>query len=172
MRIPAPIRRRLRELIRTERGMALPVALFAMIAGTALASAAVISTVNVQQGSHRDSSTKSAIAMADAGANIARTRINRYAVVLATKPCLKLGATGVLEGAVAQSDGWCPAVTGTVGGGQYSYRASPAGSICGEYRLCVVATGTVGGVSRRIEVAYNESAVEETIEEKTSGEEL
>jgi len=152
--------------------MALPVALFAMIAGTALASAAVVATVNVQKGSHRDSSTKSAIAVADAGANIARTRINRYAVVLATKPCLKLGATGVLEGAVAESDGWCPAVTGTVGGGQYSYRVSPAGAICGEYRLCVVATGTVGEVSRRIEVAYNESAVEETIEEKTSGEEL
>jgi len=151
--------------------MALPVALFAMIAGMALASAAVVATVNVQQGSHRDSSTKSAIAVADAGANIARTRINRYAVVLATKPCLKLGATGVLEGAVAESDGWCPAVTGTVGGGKYSYRVSPAGSTCGEYRLCVVSTGSVGEVSRRIEVAYNESAVEETIEEKTSGEE-
>ncbi len=171
MRIPAPIRRRLTELVRSERGMALPVALFAMIAGMALASAAVVSTINVQQGSHRDASTKSAIAVADAGANIARSRIDRYAVVLATKPCLKLGATGVLEGAVAESDGWCPAVTGTVGGGKYSYRVSPAGSTCGEYRLCVVSTGSVGEASRRIEVAYNESAVEETIEEKTSGEE-
>src|SRR5213080_4792597 len=171
MQIPVPIQRRVIKLVRSERGMALPVALFAMIAGTALASAAVVATVNVQQGSHRDSSTKSAIAVADAGANIARSRINRYAVVLATKPCLKLGATGVLEGAVAESDGWCPAVAGTVGGGKYSYRVSPAGSTCGEYRLCVVATGTAGEVSRRIEVAYNESAVEETIGEKVRGEE-
>jgi len=165
----ATIRRRLTQLARGERGMALPVALFAMIAGMALASAAVVATVNVQQGSHRDSSTKNAIAVADAGANIARARIDRYAVVLATKPCLKLGSTGILEGAVAESDGWCPAVTGTVGGGAYSYRVSPAGSTCGEYKLCVVSTGTVDETSRRIEVAYNESAVTQTSSSSTTG---
>lgn len=149
--------------------MALPVALFAMMAGMALASAAVVATVDVQHGSQRDSSTKSAIAVADAGANIARMRIDRYAVVLATKECLKLGTGGKLEGAVKEQDGWCPTVEGTVGGGKYTYRVSPAGSTCGTYRLCVVATGTVGGVSRRIEVAYNESAVTEDITEKTEG---
>ena len=85
--------------------MALPVALFAMIAGMALASAAVVATVNVQQGSHRDSATKSAIAIADAGANIARMRIDRYAVVLADHPCMRMGASGVLEGAAAEADG-------------------------------------------------------------------
>lgn len=164
------IRRRLERLARSERGMALPVALFAMVAGTALASAAVVASVNVQTGSHRDSSAKSAIAVADAGANIARMRIDRYAAVLATKPCLKLNSSGKLEGTTAGSDGWCPQVSGTVGGGTYAYRVSPAGSTCGEYHLCVVATGTVGDVSRRIEVAYSESAVQETIEEKTSGE--
>ncbi|HEY7949886.1 MAG TPA: hypothetical protein VID51_03515 [Solirubrobacterales bacterium] len=151
--------------------MALPVALFAMIAGTGLASAAVLSTVNVQTGSHRDSSAKSAIAVADAGANIARMRIDRYATVLATKPCLKLNGSGMLEGATVEGDGWCPQVSGTVGGGTYAYRVSPAGSTCGEYHLCVVATGTVGDVSRRIEVAYDETAVEETVEEETTGEE-
>ena len=66
--------------------MALPFALFAMVAGMALTSAAVVATINVQQGSHRDSSSKSAIAVADAGANIARSRIDRYAVVLASNP--------------------------------------------------------------------------------------
>lgn len=165
----APIRERLEQLARSERGMALPVALFAMIAGMALASAAVVATVNVQEGSHRDSSTKSAIAVADAGANIARMRIDRYAVVLATKPCMKLNSSGVLEGAVAESDGWCPAVTGTVGGGKYSYRVSPAGSTCGEYKLCVVSTGTVAETSRRIEVAYNESPVTQTSSSSTTG---
>ena len=150
--------------------MALPVALFAMIAGMALASAAVMATVNVQQGSHRDSATKSAIAIADAGANIARTRINRYAVVLANQPCLAMGAGGVLEGAEAEGDGWCPEVEGSVGGGTYVYRVSPAGSSCGEYKLCVVSTGTLSGASRRIEVAYNESAVQETIKHETEAE--
>jgi hypothetical protein len=166
----ARLRRRLTELAHGERGMALPVALFAMIAGMALASAAVVATVNVQKGSSRDSSTKSAIAVADAGANIARARIDRYAVVLATKPCLKMGSGGTLEGAVAESDGWCPAVEGTVGGnGKYSYRVSPAGSTCGEYRLCVVSTGTVAEVSRRVEVAYNESPVTHTTTSTTNG---
>jgi hypothetical protein len=164
------LRRRISLLGPGERGMALPIALFTMMAGTALASAAVVATVNVQSGSHRDSSAKSAIAVADAGANIARMRIDRYAAVLASKPCLKLNGSGTLEGTTAEGDGWCPQVSGTVGGGTYAYRVSPAGSTCGEYHLCVVATGTVGDVSRRIEVAYSESAVEETIEEKTSGE--
>ena len=76
----------------------------------------------------------------------------------------------MLEGATAESDGWCPAVPGTVGGGKYSYRVSPAGTECGEeYGLCVVSTGTVGEVSRRIEVAYSETAVEETKVEETVG---
>lgn len=150
--------------------MALPVALFTMIAGTGLASAAVIATVNVQTGSHRDSSAKSAIAVADAAANIARMRIGRYAAVLATQPCLQLNPSATLEGTAAASDGWCPEVSGAVGGGTYTYRTSPAGATCGEYRLCVVATGTVDEVSRRIEVAYSETAVEETIEEKETGE--
>lgn len=151
--------------------MALPVALFAMIAGMALTSAVVVATVNVQQGSHRDTATKGAIAVADAGANIARSRLDRYAVVLAADPCLKLGSGGKLEGAQAEADGWCPAVTGTVGGGEYSYRVSPAGTTCGEkYSLCVVSTGMVGEASRRIEVAYSESAVTETNFEKTEGE--
>jgi hypothetical protein len=163
------LRSRLRLLLDGEQGMALPVALFAMIAGMALASAAVVATVNVQQGEHRDSSTKSAIAVADAGANIARMRIDRYAAVLATKPCLQIGTGGMLEGTTAGTDGWCPAVEGSVGGGRYVYRVSPAGSTCGAYKLCVVATGTVGEVSRRIEVAYNESAVTEDITTKTEG---
>lgn len=160
-----------RDLRRGERGMALPTTLFVMVTGIALAGTAVMSTVNVQQETHRDSATKSAIAVADAGANIARSRIDRYATVLATKPCLKKNSTsGMLEGTVALSDGWCPAVEGTVGGGRYSYRVSPAGSTCGEYKLCVVSTGTVSEASRRIEVAYEESAIQETIEEKTTGE--
>ena len=58
--------------------MALPTALFAMIASFALASAAVISSVDVQQGSHRDSDSKEAIAAADAGASVALLRLNRF----------------------------------------------------------------------------------------------
>jgi len=155
MQIFAPMRQRLRMLVRGERGMALPVALFGMIASMALASAAVMTTVDVQRGSHRDSSTKSAIAAADAGANIARSRLNQYSVALAQYPCLVMGTGGTLVGGEASVDGWCPAVSGTIGGATYSYRVSPASLPCGTYNLCVVSTGTVDGASRRIEVTYN-----------------
>lgn len=149
-------RARLRDLATSERGIALPVALFAMIGSMALASAAVMSTVNVQQGSKRDNSSKNAIAAADAGANIARLRMNRYAYVLSpTTPCLTVGSGSKLEGAAKEADGWCPVVSGTVGGAAYSYRTTPVGVACGTYNLCVVATGVAGGVSRRIEVTYN-----------------
>ena len=151
---------RLRELGRSESGMALPVALFGMIASMALASAAVITTIDVQHGSKRDNSSKSAIAAADAGANVARLRLARYATVLdsETAPCLVVGTSGLLTPSSAETVGgasWCPPVSGTVGGATYSYRVSPVGVSCGSYELCVVSTGSADGVSRRIEVTYN-----------------
>jgi len=67
MEVGRKARRRLSLLLRSERGMALPTALFAMIASFGLASAAVLSSIDVQQGSSRDSGSKNAIAAADAG---------------------------------------------------------------------------------------------------------
>lgn len=151
--------------------MALPVALFAMIASMALASAAVMATIDVQQGSHRDDSSKSAIAAADAAVNVARLRMARYAFVLnSTTPCLKVGTTGLLEGSKAETvagASWCPAITGTVGDSTYSYRTSPAGVTCGSYNLCVVATGTADGVSRRVQVTFNNGEKKEIPGTKT-----
>jgi hypothetical protein len=130
-----------------ESGIALPVALFATVASLALAGTAVMSSVDVQQGSKRDSGTKSAIGAADAGANVAMMRLARDASQLATSTCLG-GATPV--------GGWCPAVTGEVGGSTYSYRVSQAGVACGEFDLCVVATGTASGATRRVLVTFNQ----------------
>jgi hypothetical protein len=142
--------------------MALPVALFAMISSMALAGAAVVSSVDVQQGAKRDSGSKSAIAAADAGANVATMRLSRYANSLDSSPCLA-ESSGTLVTSEPAADGWCPPVNGTVGAATYSYRVSPAGpkgeGLCGEYDLCIVATGTVGGVSRRIEMTFDESTI-------------
>ena len=66
-------------------GMALPTALFAMIASMALASAAVISSVDVQQGTDRDHDSKKAIAAADAGANIALLRHEPLSAAASTR---------------------------------------------------------------------------------------
>jgi hypothetical protein len=156
MGIVASFRRRLHALARSERGMALPTAIFATIASMALASAAVISSVDVQQGTHRDSSSKSAIAAADAGASVALLRLNRYASAFsASSPCLGVsGSTLMLTG--PSPDGWCPEVTGTVSGSSYVYRTTP--SVAGG-TMSVVSTGTAGSVSRRIAVTFKTTTV-------------
>ncbi|HEX3174320.1 MAG TPA: hypothetical protein VHQ43_08905 [Solirubrobacterales bacterium] len=127
--------------------MALPTALFAMIASVALAGAAVMSSVDVQQGSHRDSGSKSAIGAADAGANVAMMRLARDSSELGTSPCL--------SGSTAEANGWCSPIAGEVGGSTYSYQISQATSTCGEFSLCLVATGSTGDVIRRVLVTFN-----------------
>jgi hypothetical protein len=168
------LHRRFRRLVTEEAGIALPVALFAMISSMALAGAAVVATVDVQQGATRDGSSKRAIAAADAGANIARARQARYGYALNEKnPCLKMGTGGKLEKALPEQAGgasWCPAISGTVGGDSYVYRVSPVGVACGGYELCVVSTGTAGTVSRRIEITFNRSGLVKNVKETESWE--
>ncbi|HEU4599761.1 MAG TPA: hypothetical protein VFS26_08440, partial [Solirubrobacterales bacterium] len=163
-----------RRLRREEGGMALPVALFAMIGSMALASAAVVATTDVQSGTHRDDSSKEAIAAADAGANVARARQTRYGFVLnRLNPCLAMGSDGKLTKTSAELVGgkeWCPAISGNVGAASYVYRVSPVGVECGSYELCVVSTGTADQMSRRIEVTYKRSGLVTNKIEQTSSE--
>jgi hypothetical protein len=145
-----------RDLRRNERGMALPTAIFAMVASMGFAGAAVMSSVNVQQGSHRDGDSKSAIAAADAGANVALLRLNRYASAFsASSPCLGV-SSNMLVLSKAAADGWCPAISGKVGDSTYVYRSTPAVAAA---TMTVVATGTSGEVSRRVAVTYKATTV-------------
>jgi hypothetical protein len=132
--------------------MALPTALFAMIASMALASAAVLSSVDVQQGFSRDHASKEAIAAADAGASVALLRLNRFQSKLsAATPCVGPAGETLLSSA-----GWCPATTAEkVGDATYSYRVS---AYAGTGTYNVIAVGTSGTVSRRVDVglvSYN-----------------
>ena len=138
----------IRDLRRNERGMAVPTALMAMIASFALASVAVMSTVDVQQGTKRDHDSKEAIAAADAGANIALLRLNRFLPSLTTAhPCI--GPNGEYQTASA---GWCPATTTeAVGGATYSYAVSAY--VGTSTPLNIVSVGTSGTVKRRVNVA-------------------
>jgi hypothetical protein len=126
--------------------MALPTAVFAMLAAFALASVAILSSIDAQQGTKRDSNAKSAIAAADAGAGVALLRLNRFQESLSpTKPCI--GPAGEAQ---AASGGWCPATTPeSVGGATFSYMVSAYKAGSG---LSVVAVGTAGTVSRRVNV--------------------
>ena len=141
-----------RELRRTEKGMAVPTALMALVASFALASVAVMSTVDVQQGTKRDHQSKEAIAAADAGANIALLRLNRFLPNLSVShPCI--GPSGEYQTASA---GWCPATaTATVGNAVYSYSVS---AYTGSGSIDVVSVGSSGDVSRRVNVALKTSS--------------
>ena len=136
-----------RDLRASERGIAVPTALMALVAAFALASVAVMSSVDVQQGMHRDHDSKEAIAAADAGANIALLRLNRFLPSLSTThPCV--GPNGEYQ---TPTSGWCPSTASEqVGSARYSYMVSAYSS---SQTINVVSVGTSGTVSRRVDVA-------------------
>jgi hypothetical protein len=107
--------------------------------------------VNAQRGTIRDQDSKAALAAAEAGASMALMRSNRY--LTGSTQCVYpsgswAGApltTGVATG------GWCPPVSGTVGTASWTYQQSSAASTAGTPQpTTIVATGSSGGVSRRI----------------------
>ncbi|HEY5977221.1 MAG TPA: hypothetical protein VIT85_05145 [Solirubrobacterales bacterium] len=142
----ANARARLRLLASDERGMAVPVALAALIASFGLATAAVMSSVNVHTGSHRDENSKASIAAADAGASLALLRLNRFQSNLSpTTQCV--GPNGEKQ---TPAGGWCPPTTAeTLGGATFTYQIS---AYTAGQELNVVATGSDGVVSRRVNV--------------------
>lgn len=151
--------RRLCDLRRDERGIAVATALIAMTVAFSFASAAVVYSVNTQHGTVRDHDSKEAIAAADAGANIALMRLNQFATALtSTTPCVGMGTTSLVP-ARAETGGWCPQLTGTVGSASYSYRVGSSTAACTEATSCIVAVGTSNGVSSRVEVTLASTTV-------------
>lgn len=141
--------------------MALPTAIFATVAAFGLGSAAVVASVDSQRGTARDGDSKDAIAAADAGANVALLRLNRYANALTVAtPCLWVNGTGtlVLTTADPASPGWCRPVTGAVGNATYSYRVTAAPPLSGG-SMTVVATGITSEVSRRVATSFKGTTV-------------
>lgn len=148
-----------REMRRDQSGMAVATALIAMTVAFSFASAAVVYSVNTQHGTVRDHNSKESIAAADAGANVALMRMNQFSKAVSTaNPCVGISGN-LLVVAKAEADGWCPQLTGTVGGATYSYRVGPSTTACGSSTSCVVAVGTSNGVSRRIDVNLGTSTV-------------
>jgi len=147
----------IRDLRRSERGMALPVALFATVASVALGGAAIMASVDVQQGTKRDSSAKSAIAAADAGARVAMMRLNRNQTLLAGSTVC-VGPNGEAQIPV---DGWCPPTPlESVGASTFSYRFAAVGSgECDGYALCAVSTGMNGDVTRRVLINFDDDGI-------------
>jgi len=144
---------RSRPSLRGERGIALPVVLMVVIVGFALASVGAIAAIGSIRNSGRDASDKSALAVAEAGAQQALFRQNNV-LSTATHPCLVESVSGALVASSPQADGWCATQSGTVGAGSYRYRVLPdAGSDDPSLRtIAIVAEGTLNGETRRIDV--------------------
>jgi hypothetical protein len=129
--------------------MALPTALFALVASVGLATVAIFSSIDAQRGTKNDSERKSAIAAADAGASVALLRLNRFQSRLTTTtPCI--GPAGEAWQETSPGSGWCaPLPAETVGGSSFAYQVSAFDE---NARLSVISVGTAGTVSRRVEV--------------------
>lgn len=141
----------------SEQGFAVPTVMLMTVAALAMAGVAVTTTVGGQGGVVRDQGTKSALAVAESGADQALLHFNRYGLVPGTTPCAPVGTT-------PDAEGWCGEVTGTtVNGGTVSYRVKPTSSKLpnGETaftELEVVALGTFAGVTRRVDVSASSSS--------------
>jgi hypothetical protein len=125
-----------------ERGFAVPTVLFMVIAAFAVASVAVVSSIRSQHGTSRDLDTKSALAVAEAGAHQALVRYNTAAVKAS---CV---APQTLSG------GWCSPATGELAeGGAFTYWVRP--DVDG---LEIVSQGTKDGVTRRVDLLAHSAA--------------
>jgi hypothetical protein len=148
MAVIGAIRHRFFLLLRNEQGMALPTAIFAMIASFGFATAAILSSVNAQMGTDRDRDSKSAIAAADAGANVALMRMNRFLGNFKEGTAECISPAGVIQ--TPELSGWCPPTSSeSVGGASFAYRVS---AFQEDGPVSVVAVGTADGVSRRVKV--------------------
>ncbi len=148
MRLRTTLRRTLRQLRRGEDGIAIPTVLALIGISSAFVAISITASMSAQSGTIRDSRSKRALAAADAGLGVALLRQNRYQTS-PTSPCIYVSG-GTLTTGPAAADGWCPAVTGTVGGVDYSYRVTPGN---GAAPVTLVSTGTDSSVVRRTAVS-------------------
>ncbi len=141
----------LRRRLASERGFALPTVMLMTVAAMGVATVGVMTSIQGQSGVVRDQGTKSALEVAESGVNQALLYYNR-----GVAPC----AAGEGE--------WCGPVTGmNVNGGAVSYWTRlESGDECqvGNEVDCVeiVSEGTVGGVTRRVDVSASTVSTEES----------
>jgi len=111
------LRQALRELRRSERGIALPVAITVTFVGLGLAAVPVLASINTQNGDTQNQGSNQALAAAEAGANIAILRQSQLmGSTTSAKPCVGVSGTKLEAQAMLTSGAestWCAAVTMT-----------------------------------------------------------
>lgn len=190
------LRRAFRELRRSERGIALPMALMITVIAMGFAAVPVVASINAQNGDSHNQGTNEALAAAEAGAELALLRQSGMlseATRGEFKPCVS-PTEQITSG--GQEAGWCTKfpvgaeARPKIGEAEYAYQVRPcyarnancedveATETCnaaeGKLLVQIISTGyaTVGGrpVTRRIELAAcaatTETAAENLIKQK------
>jgi hypothetical protein len=148
---------RLKNRLSSEAGFAVPTVTLMMVAALGMAGIAVATSIQGQDGTVRDQRSKSALGVAESGVEQALLRYNRYGLVPDAAPCAPVGGT------VPAADGWCPEVSTTVSGYPVSYGVRPestempSGDIAWT-EMEVVSTGSLSGVTRRVDLIATSSA--------------
>ncbi len=146
-----------RAMARSERGIAVPTTLWVMVISMGIAMAASTSAIVSQRGTVKDNATKRALEIADSGVQQALYRGNKVTNGLSTSPYCLVDSGGTLTAQTASAGAWCPAQTGNVGGGSYSYQVKApylTTNAQGQEltNVDVVSTGTYNAVTRRVKV--------------------
>jgi hypothetical protein len=156
-------------LLRSERGMALPLVLTVLVIGLGLSAATITAGVSALNGSTVDQDGKSALAIADAGAQQALLTYNKIPTHDAT-PCVKKtgsGSSAVYSEVAFTSAPWCDPIGGAtdpdakVGNGYFTYQVQPcdpnigtSGTGCtsnpNNRYVQIVSQGYQDGVTRRV----------------------
>ncbi len=139
------IDRRIDACLKREGGFAVPTVLLLIVGVFSIAMAGALVSMSAQRGAIRDADTKAALAAAEAGANQALLRYNRYGLLGASSCVVSSGGT---LGLAAPTAGWCSPVSGVTNEGTFEYHVAPTPG-----RVEIVSTGTSNGVTRRIDVA-------------------
>lgn len=147
-----------RRRLASEAGFAVPTVTLMLLAAMAIAGVAITTSIGGQRGAVRDQQTKTALAVAESGVEQALLQYNRYGLVSnPAAPCAPVGGTA------PDAEGWCPEVSATVNGAPVSYRVKPTSTEMASGKIAwtemeVVSVGTLGGVTRRVDVTANSSA--------------
>lgn len=155
----------LRELRRSERGIALPVAVTVTFVGLGLAAVPVLASINTQNGDSQNQGSNQALAAAEAGANIALLRQSQMiASTSSTKPCVGVGGEKLEAQAMLTTGAestWCSAVTMT----STSSPAPPSGTEV-VYRVmpCFHQTGANAACTEIVSCSTGKSYAESTKE--------
>ncbi len=134
------LRSALRELRRSERGIALPMALTITVIAMGFAAVPVVASINAQSGDSHNQGSNEALAAAEAGAEVALLKQSRM-LSGATDGTHPVCVGELIPIATGGERGWCPKVPGPgevrpqVGAAEYSYQVRPcyaAGGGCAD----------------------------------------